>query len=226
MQTLTNEWTVSELLERCSRQPYDDAAWEEFVRRYQSTIRSNVIKTFHRKAQEDLDRKPQFPEDLIEDLVQEVYKRLIADCNRALTRFEGEFANSIYQYLAMISINVVRDHFREVRAQKRPKVSYSLDEMLENGDNPQLIGPLSHSDGRPASPSSMCDLDEIEEVLRKVMTGKNRARDIFIFQLRFYEGLTLEEIARVTGGKLSAISVGSILNRTLKKIKRVLNPDQ
>ncbi|HWP44476.1 MAG TPA: sigma-70 family RNA polymerase sigma factor [Blastocatellia bacterium] len=225
MQTLTKEWTVSELLERCSRQPCDNAAWEEFVRRYQSTIRTSVTKTFHRKAMEDLDRKPQFPDDLIDDLVQDVYKRLITDRNRALTRFEGEYANSIYQYLTAISVNVVRDYFREVRAQKRPKVSYSLDELLENGENPRFSGPVSGYDGKPVSASPSFTMQEIEEALRKVVTGKNPDRDILIFQLRYYEGLTLEEIARVTGGKLSAISVGSILNRMIKKIRRILAPE-
>jgi RNA polymerase sigma factor (sigma-70 family) len=225
MQTLTSEWTVSELLERCSRQPSDNAAWEEFVRRFQTTIRSNVIKTFHRKSREDHDRKPQFPDDLIEDLVQEVYKRLIYDRNRALMRFEGEYANSIYQYLAMISINVVRDHFREARAQKRPKVSYSLDELLEAGDSALLNSAVSWLDGHPMSGlTPRYTKEEIDQALWKAATGKNRDRDILIFQLRFYEGLTLEEIAKVTGGKLSAISVGSILNRTTKKIRRILEP--
>ena len=64
--------------------------------------------------------------------------------------------------------------------------------------------------------------DEIDRILRKAVSGKNRDRDILIFQLRFYEGLTLEEIAKVTGNKLSAISVGSILNRTIKKMKRIM----
>ena len=218
MQTLTNEWTVSELLERCSRQPCDNAAWEEFVRRYQSTIRSQVVKTFQTKAREDLDRRPQFPDDLIEDLVQEVYKRLVTDRSRALKRFEGEHENSIYQYLIMISINVVRDHFREARAQKRPKVSESLDQLLEIGDNALL--------GRAAIQNSpLITLDEIEQALRKAVTGKNRERDMLIFKLRFYEGLTLEEITRVIGGKLSAISIGSILNRMLKKLRRILEQD-
>lgn len=225
MQTLTNEWTVSELLERCSRQPTDNVAWEEFVRRFQPTIRSNVIKTFQRKSHEDHDRKPQFPDDLIEDLVQDVYKRLIADRNRAFDRFEGEYENSIYQYLAMIAINVVRDHFRQVRAQKRPKVSYSLDELLEAGDSALLNSAVSGLDGQPQTGlDPRFTSEEIDQALRKAATGKNRDRDILIFQLRYYEGLTLEEIAKVTRGKLSAISVGSILNRTARKIRRFLGP--
>lgn len=143
MSTPFREWTVAELLKRCSRRPPDEVAWQEFVRRYDHTIRLNVVRTFHRKAREETDRKPQFPDDLIEDLVQAVYVRLIEDNNRAIERFEGEYANSIFQYLSMISINVVRDYFREMRAQKRPKVSYSLDELLETSGDGALLTRLT-----------------------------------------------------------------------------------
>jgi RNA polymerase sigma factor (sigma-70 family) len=222
-QSLASDWTVSELLERCSRQPCDNVAWEEFVRRFHPTIKSNVFKTFHNKSREDFDRRPQFPDDLIEDLVQGVYSRLIEDSVKAIQRFQGEHANSIYEYLKMISINVVRDYFREVRAQKRPKVSHSLDELLDGGDVGLLRHAVSGLDGQSFSGSEPpITHDEIDRILRKSVSGKNRDRDILIFQLRFYEGLTLEEIAKATGNKLSAISVGSILNRTITKMKRNL----
>jgi RNA polymerase sigma factor (sigma-70 family) len=220
------EWTVADLLERCSRRPPDEAAWQEFVRRYHVTIRTNVIKTFHRKAREEADRKPQFPDDLIEDLVQAVYVRLIEDRNRALNRFEGEHDNSIYQYLAMISINVVRDYFREMKAQKRPKVSFSLDEMLETTGDAALVDETAGGlDGKSAAgPGVMFTMDEVEHALRRSVSGKNRERDVLIFKLRYYEGLTLEEITKALHLDISAISVGSILNRIIKKLRPILDP--
>jgi RNA polymerase sigma factor (sigma-70 family) len=226
MPTPAPEWTVAELLKRCSMRPADEVAWQEFVRRYDHTIRLSVMKTFHRKAREEADRKPQFPEDLIEDLIQAVYMRLVEDHNRALERFAGEFANSIFQYLSMISINVVRDYFREMRAQKRPKVSYSLDELLEtSGDGALFEEARSRLDGRPlAHTKEAFTLEEIEEALDKAVSGKNRERDILIFKLRYNEGLTLEEITKAMGLKISAISVGSILNRIIRKLRLMLEP--
>jgi RNA polymerase sigma factor (sigma-70 family) len=220
------EWAVVELLERCSQRPPDEGAWQEFVRRYHATIRTNVIKTFHRKAREEADRKPQFPDDLIEDLVQAVYVRLIEDRNRALNRFEGEHDNSIFQYLAMISINVVRDYFREMKAQKRPKVSFSLDEMLETtGDAALPNETSSRIDGQAAAGSNvMFTMEEVEHALRRAVSGKNRERDIVIFKLRYYEGLTLEEITQALNLGISAISVGSILNRIIKRLRPILDP--
>jgi RNA polymerase sigma factor (sigma-70 family) len=200
--------------------PPDEAAWQEFVRRYNTTIKAHVVKTFHKKVLEESDRKPQFPNDLIEDLVQAVYMRLIEDQNRALERFEGEYDNSIFQYLGMISINVVRDYFREAKAQKRPKVTYSLDELLEKSTNVPL--PVSLPTVSVTNSNAAFTSEEIERALRKAVSGRHRDRDILIFQLRFYEGLTLEEIKQALKLDLSPISVGSILNRITNKMKTLL----
>jgi RNA polymerase sigma factor (sigma-70 family) len=224
VRSVPNGLTVAELLKLCSKRPPDEAAWQEFVRRYNNTIRAHVVKTFHKKAREESDRKPQFPDDLIEDLVQAVYMRLVEDQNRALERFEGEYENSIFQYLGMISINVVRDYFREAKAQKRPKVAYSLDELLEkSGDGPVFEEAKSRLDGRAINDSSAAYTSgEIERALKKAVSGRHRDRDILIFQLRFYEGLTLEEIKQALNLDLSPISVGSILNRITNKMRTLL----
>ncbi|MFP5261509.1 MAG: RNA polymerase sigma factor [Blastocatellia bacterium] len=216
--------TVAELLKLCSKRPADEAAWQEFVRRYNTTIRAHVVRTFHKKAREESDRKPQFPEDTIEDLVQAVYMRLVEDQNRALERFTGEYENSIFQYLGMISINVVRDYFREAKAKKRPKVTYSLDELLEkSGDSSMFEEARSRLDGRSITESSAAyTQDEIERALKKSVSGRHRDRDMMIFQLRYYEGLTLEEIKQTMRLDLSPISVGSILNRITFKMKPLL----
>lgn len=222
MQSGAVEWTVAELLNRCSRRPPDDVAWQEFVRRYNATIRLHVVKTFHQKVSQETDRKPQFPEDVIDDLIQAVYMRLVEDQNRALNRFEGEYDNSIYQYLAMISINVVRDHFREIHAQKRPKVSFSLDEITDSSSG-ILDEKIKYMEGRASvNSSTRLSFEDIERALNRSVSKKNRDRDILIFKLRFYEGMTLEEITRALGLDISAVSVGSILTRILKKIRPML----
>ncbi len=223
-----NALTVAELLKLCSQRPPDEVAWEEFVRRYNTTIRAHVVKTFHKKAREELDRKPQFPEDTIEDLVQAVYMRLVEDQNRALARIEGEYENSIFQYLGMISINVVRDNFREAKAKKRPKITYSIDDLAEKGGNIVKIEHITtHISGRPTTESSCgYSLEEIERVLRKSVSNRHRDRDITIFKLRYYEGLTLEEIKQALQLDLSPISVGSILNRITDKMKPMLTRER
>jgi RNA polymerase sigma factor (sigma-70 family) len=220
--SVMSQLSVADLLDRCSRRPPDEDAWQEFVRRYHPTIRSNVTKTFHRKAKEEADRKPQFPDDLVEDLIQSVYQRLVEDRNRALQRFEGEHANSIYQYLGMISINVVRDHFRETRAAKRPKISVSLDQLLETKGDAVVSDEPWPGSWSAATSDAQWSWTEIEEALRRAVRGKNRDRDLLIFKLRYLEGLTLDEITSFMQLDISPVSVGSILNRIIKKLRPIL----
>ena len=215
---------VEQLLKRCAGRPSDDAAWEEFVRRYHSTIRANVVRTFKRKVREEVDRGAQFPVDLIDDLMQSVYMRLVDEESRAIQSFAGVHDNSIFQYLAMISINVVRDYFREAKAKKRPKQTYSLDELLEkSGDGVLSRSLTSHLDGTPATnPRPLVTRDELDHALESAVSDRHRERDILIFKLRYYEGLTLSEITTALGLDLSPVSVGSILNRITVKLKSIL----
>lgn len=214
---------VIDLLKRCSARPADDAAWQEFVRRYHATIRAFVVRTFHQKLNADPDRKHQFSEDAIEDLVQAVYIKLIGDHTSALERFEGEFERSIYQYLGIIATNVVRDHFREVLAQKRPRITVSLDQLLEDGDFA-----LAGEGGEMMSPSPDAQTgaafaqEEIEEILRRVVKGRNGARDALIFKLRFFHEMSLTEIIEATGSELSPVGVSSIINRTAARLRPIL----
>lgn len=212
--------TVHELLKRCLERPPDEDAWREFVQRYHGAIRTNVAKTFHARASQETDRRAQFPDALIEDLVQVVYVRLVEEGKRALDRFEGEHENSIFQYLGIISVNVVRDHFREAKAQKRPKISFSLDEMLENaGEGGILKDAVSGNDGSPTGVSSRLTMEDIEAALKRSVSWRHRDRDALIFKLRYFEGLTLEEIKKALALDISPIGIGSILNRINHKLR-------
>jgi RNA polymerase sigma factor (sigma-70 family) len=211
------ELTVHELLTQCMRRPPDEGAWREFVHRYHGAIRASVAKTFHLRASQESDRRAQFPEDLIEDLVQAVYLRLVEEGNRALDRFQGEHENSIFQYLGIIAVNVVRDYFREARAQKRPKLSFSLDELLENtGEGGMLRSAVTGINGGTADGVT---LEDLEGALKRSVSRRHSDRDALIFKLRYYEGLTLEEIKKALALDISPIGIGSILNRINGKLR-------
>ena len=213
--------TVHQLLTRCLQRPPDEEAWREFVRRYHAAIRASVAKTFHSRAAQEIDRRAQFPDDLIEDLVQVVYVRLVEEGNRALNRFEGQHENSIFQYLGIISMNVVRDHFREAKAQKRPKLSFSLDELLDNvGDGGILKDAISGADGPSTRAACNVTMEDLESALLRAVSRRHRDRDALIFKLRYIDGLTLDEIKKALALDISPIGIGSILNRINRKLRK------
>jgi RNA polymerase sigma factor (sigma-70 family) len=219
-----DELTLPRLIERCQQRPPDEAAWSEFVRRFDESIRAHVARTYRARASMEGERRPQFPDDLIEDLVQAVYLRLIEQDSRALGKFEGNRENSIYFYLGIISMNVVRDFFREAKAYKRPKVSFSLDELLEEERESGLLrNAISDLQGRPAaSHNSRFTMEEIEAALSKSVSPRHRHRDALIFKLRYLDGLTLEEIQKALGLDISTVGIGSILNRINLRLKKRL----
>jgi RNA polymerase sigma factor (sigma-70 family) len=223
MPSVLSELTVKTLLQRCAARPIDEAAWQEFVCRYHQTIRGFVLRTFQQRIHADLDLKQQFPDGTTEDLIQAVYVKLVNDDGNALERFEGEFDNSIYQYLGIIATNVVRDHFRVVLAQKRPRVTFSLDQLLDEGDHALASEGVEIT---APSPDMQRDIrvtqDEIEEVLHRAIKGRNNARDILIFKLRFFEEMGPSEIAKSVGGELTALAISSILSRVVNRIRPIL----
>lgn len=208
-------------MRRCRKRPPDEAAWQEFVRRYHSVITANVVNAFHAKAGPEFERRPQFSQNSIDDLVQTVYFRLIEDNCRVLRAFRGELENSLPAYLTMISKNVVKDHFRGIKAGKRPKISFSLDELMESGGDGGLLSGLSSGlDGRPSGTARpQISIEEIDALLKKALTRKDRDRNILIFKLRYCDGLTLEEIKEALKLDMSTKGIGSILSRVTARIR-------
>lgn len=218
MHTPPKDWPAAELIERCSTRPIDEVAWSEFVSRFDQTIRLTIGKIYHQKAREDSDRKEQFSGDGIDDLVQSVYYRLVCDDSQALIRFQNVHLNSIYSYLATISANVVRDHFREERAQKRPRLFISLDE-FDSEDSTGLAMTGSAPDSGLYRGLTMQDLDR---ALIKAAGKRHHDRDILIFKLHYLDGMTLEEIASILEKDITRVGVNSTLNRMIKKLRQIL----
>jgi RNA polymerase sigma factor (sigma-70 family) len=170
----------------------------------------------------ETDRRSQFARDSIDDLVQAVYLRLINQDNHALNRFKGRFEESIYRYLAVISINVVRDHFRGTKALKRPKVTLSLDDLVR--DENALRAPVCDIDGAPfRSGAQRISLEQIEKAFGQICSRNHRDRDTLIYKLRYLDGLTLEEIKKVMGLEMSAVSIGALISRLNEKLRTKLS---
>lgn len=120
MAFLGERWAIARLIARCSKRPADCAAWEEFVRRFHPTIRSSVAQVLLHRSANGSGRSLDCSEDVIGDLVEAVYCRLVEDRSQALKAVPIRRADSIHNYLAMVSLNVVLDYARHNGQGTRP----------------------------------------------------------------------------------------------------------
>lgn len=207
----------------------DDLHWPEFVSRFQGRLRMMVARTYQLEAARnpDLDTGP--VEATAEDLTQEVFVKLLESHRRALSRFRGRSEHSIVTYLSAIAVNLVRDHFRRLRAQKTPRASFSLASQMPPAEETEDPVPFENRlvcDGEgPEGYVARAELRErIREALKELSAApRTSGRDRLVFRLYFVEGLTVSEIARVGAVRLSESGVEKCIRRIREILKRRLS---
>lgn len=216
------EWSVSELMKRCLKKPSDEEAWCEFVCRYHTAIKKSVAHALQRQAKSNPEQQVAITDEQIEDFAQAVYLRIVKDDRAALKNFKGDFDNSIFQYLLIISINVVRDFYRESRAVKRPQIVCSLEDLLSKHSEVFIFKEVEalHSDASTEDAAKLVSAEIIDDIFSQITKWPYKERDIMIFKLRYYEGLTNKEIAGIKGLKLSVEGVGAIVSRTVNRLRK------
>ena len=113
MRSFAQEWSAKQLIDRCSRRPAEEIAWQEFVRRFHPTIRASVSSVLARLIESDNGPKAGSIEDVVDELIEGVYSRLIEKDGACLKRARRGAADSMKSYLLLVSINVVRDYLGE-----------------------------------------------------------------------------------------------------------------
>ncbi|MEW6211925.1 MAG: hypothetical protein AB1631_26455 [Acidobacteriota bacterium] len=106
---------VTDLIDSCLQRPADEAAWQEFVRRFHPTIHASVNRTLGLIGGSEMRAERQ----IVEEIVQSVYLRLIEKGSLALKECDCSCADSMRNYLAMLAVATVRDRFRR-SGQERP----------------------------------------------------------------------------------------------------------
>lgn len=201
METLTSGYTSlssEELVAVCANSG-DEAAWEEFVKRFQPMIARTVLRTARRFVPP--------PRYLLDDLIQETFLKLCGDDCLVLRRFQSRHKDSIFGYLASVAASVVLDHFKFRRARKR---------------NENKTEPISEQiwidvpTARRHSPVAIEDrilLRQIDELLCKLFQGEQLIRNRTIFWLHNREGMTASAIASIPSIGLNTKGVESTLRR-------------
>ena len=146
------------------------------------------------------------------DLTQDTFVRAF----NAWTEFRGD--SQVYTWLYRIALNLC--HNQQKRLQRRHSMErWSLDAVPDD-DFGDARGPVEVADERPL-PLARLEGDEMRHRLREaLMQLPDNYRTVIV--LRDIEGLTYEEIARVTDSTLEAIK--SRLFRARQNLRRILEP--
>jgi RNA polymerase sigma-70 factor, ECF subfamily len=179
--------------------PCDDAAWQEFVSRVGKPIRLAIKRTA------SLWGEPS--RFLVEDLIQATYLKLWEGGRSLLRDFAIQHPEAILGYLKKTAANATRDYFKHGHSQS------------SGGDNPHV----STSDVDPEAGNEVEGsedkiafgvlLNEIDDRLKRCLTGPEPDRDRMIFWLYFRQGMSTKEIASLPTIALGAKGVGSVIER-------------
>jgi RNA polymerase sigma factor (sigma-70 family) len=195
------ELSNRELVTHLTKAGPDDPGWLEFFSRFYGRIRTTTYRELNLAARRNPGLDMGDLKVVAEDLTQEVFVRLMDDERRAMAQFKGRKENSFQTYLDAIATNLVRDHMKMLRAQRRPQIAVSLDEPKKSHSPEESDDFLTMADkllsSEPGPDAAIVGSEVrlyISDALDQVSRGNTTTRDRLIFRLYFLEGLSIEEI--------------------------------
>ena len=199
------------LLRECGVHPTDTDLWEEFQKRFQKRIFLYVLRAcrISRGHQDEI-------REIVLDLAQEVYVRLVQNEGRMLQSFRGQTDFAVKAFLARIATSVVSDHFRYLAAEKRQAQVISIDHAREMVESSRVEGKDLDS---PAIGALLSWID-VERVLEGDRDRRHATRNLLIFKLHYIDGFTASELAAFPGFSLSVSGIEAVLSRMRKRLRR------
>ncbi len=171
----------------------DEAAFAQLFERHRRRVARIAARFFSRQEQ-------------IEEIVQESFTKAYF----ALPKFAGAHAASFAAWLAQITVNACYDELR--RAQRRPE--QQLDELSE-AETHALTAQLRAANARPDVEAALIARDLAGKLLARLS-----AEDRLVLTLLDAEGLSVAEIAKLTGWSTPKVKVRA--HRARAHLRRVL----
>ena len=205
------ETPAADLLRECGEKLTNRALWTKFQQRFQGLIFLYLLRTLGLKGIND------DTGDIVPDLAQEVYLKLVQHNGRILRSFRGATEFSVMAFLARISETVAQDYHRQVSTDKRGRGQVVPIDIARAGEA-----------GGKGSESSEFDTNALGAILswidvQRIVEGdpdrKNAQRNALIFKLHYIDGFESGEIARFPGFELTKSGVETILARLRKRIQ-------
>lgn len=203
----------------------DDPLWREFLARFLPRLRLVVYRNFVSEQRRAPGVDTGGLAEAVEDLTQEVFLRLLDSDRRALSQFRGRNEASIQTYLSSIAVNLVRDHFKKLRALKIPKVARSLSDPTEDDEGRPLSPPIESPE---PGPDRLAASEELREQIQAAVDDASprettTERDRTVFQLYFVEGLRAHEIAAVGAIRLTTSGVEKCIRRIRDAVQKKIS---
>jgi len=206
------ETPPADLVRQCGEKLTDRALWGKFQEQFQGLIFLYLMRALRlRRIRDDAS-------DLVSDLAQEVYVRLVQRDGHALRTFRGTTEFSVMAFLARVSLSVVQDHQRQMMSEKR-RANIVPIENAKAGETAKLRSPDS-AEFDPNTLSSILSWIDVERVVEGDPDRKNARRNALIFKLHYIDGFEAGEIARFPGFELTKSGVETILARLRKRIQQ------
>ncbi|HEY2496412.1 MAG TPA: sigma-70 family RNA polymerase sigma factor [Candidatus Angelobacter sp.] len=202
--------SAQELVQLCL-DSQDEASWTEFVRRFQPTIAGVVTKCVRAHMRQP---KP----DLIEDLTQETFLKLVANDFKALRTFEFRHERAFFGFLKVVAMRVVEDYYRKLNSDKN-------NNGREEEDIDTATFPVTTKPRINAADLSIL-MREIDQCLTEQSSEPNFTRDYTIFWLYYRQGVTADAISSLPGIGLGVKGVESTLLRLIYMLRSRLKPSQ
>jgi RNA polymerase sigma-70 factor (ECF subfamily) len=185
--------------------PCDDEAWEEFLSRVGKPIRLVVTRTASLWGE--------YSRSVVEDLIQATYLKLWEGGRVLLRDFAIQRPEAIVGYLKRTAANATHDYFKHGHSQ------------FSGGDVPHVstsdLDPEARGDvdGSQEKITWHIFLNEIDEHLKRCLSGPDQERDRMIFWLYFRQGMSTREIASLPTIGLGTKGVGSVIERLKRSIR-------
>ncbi len=201
---------IEELLRRCAAAG-DEPAWRRFLDLFGPALDAGVRKVA---------RQAGLPGDPAsrEELLQEVYCRLLENEGRILLECRGDSAPAVAAYLRRVAASAAVDRLRLLTAVKRGR---HLQVRLRDADRRRWRGSfVAEAAGPEARLLARERRHRAFARCRRLVGGRSPGRDLTVLFLAYCRGLSSGEIARRLGGGLTPARVDSLMHRVRRRLAR------
>jgi len=200
------------LIERCLvKGNKGAAAWRDFRKCYDPLVRLYLSRQLFSRSYAYRTKQIN---DVIQDLCQEVYMKLLLDDAAALCHFRGATEKSFRCFLNTICTNTTINFLRAKHTNRSRRANLEIQSEPDE-ENVLVFAPSTNETEEYLDAIFL--IEEAVAILRKKYKSRDMERDIAIFKLFYFEKLTSNELVELNEFGLKKSGIETLVSR-MKKI--------